>query len=208
MQGALLLGFALGFVTASPVGPIGLLCLRRTLSRHDATGLISALGISTAYAFWSYVAIHGLASVSHWIAQERNLLQAAIGLFFLLYGLHGIFNGPSASYATLGGRTGISEFLSTFLVVFLNPATFLTFSALFTLFGMAKSDMGLVDSLEVALTVFAGSITFWIGITHVVQRTRSVNDSIFASIAHLSSYAIALFGLGVLLYCLHGYLTA
>ena len=114
MKNPLLLSFILGFTTASPLGPTGLLCLRRTLSRGPITGLISAMGISCAYAFWSYTAIHGLKTVSHWIEQEKIILQIVIGLFFLLYGLYGIFKSTNLSYSPLKEKGGLEDFLSTF----------------------------------------------------------------------------------------------
>ena len=207
MKNALVLGFSLGLITASPVGPIGLLCLRRTLSRGVATGLISALGISCAYAFWSFVAVHGVLAASHWIEQEKLLLQSVIGLFFLLYGLHGICNAPRTDYPTLQRRGGVAEFLSTFLVVFLNPATFIMFSALFTLFGLARHKYGLLQSLEIALVVFMGAIVFWLIVTQVLQRAQQyIHDASVSLIARLSSCAIMLFGTAILLRCVYNYL--
>lgn len=207
MKNALVLGFSLGFITASPIGPIGLLCLRRTLSRGIATGLITALGISCAYAFWSFVAVHGLVAASRWIEQEKILLQFVIGLFFLLYGLHGILNTPSTDYPTLQRRGCIAEFLSSFLVVFLNPTTFIMFSALFTLFGIANSHYGLIESLEIALIVFTGAMTFWLVVTQVLQRFREyIHDTSFNLISRLSSQAIVLFGIAILWHCINDYL--
>jgi threonine/homoserine/homoserine lactone efflux protein len=139
MPKILLLSFALGFVTASPIGPIGLLCLRRALTRGGSAGIISAVGIACAYAFWSFVAVHGLRSVSDWIAQERELLQVAIGLFFVLLGLHGIFNTPTTNYPRLQNNSAMTQFGSTFFVVFLNPMTFSMFSVLFTLLGLVRT---------------------------------------------------------------------
>jgi threonine/homoserine/homoserine lactone efflux protein len=208
MKNILLLGFFIGFTTASPLGPIGLLCLRRTLSRGTGTGLISALGISGAYAFWSFAAVHGVAAAAHWLEQEKLLLQLVIGLFFLLYGMHGIFNTPSTDYPTLRQRGGIPEFLSTFLVVFLNPTTFIMFSALFTLFGIARSDYGLLESLQIALTIFLGAMAFWLIVAQVVQLARKhIHEASFGSISRLSSCAIVLFGAAICLHCLYGYLN-
>lgn len=204
MNDILILGFSIGFITASPIGPIGLLCLRRTLSRGISTGLISALGIAFAYAFWSFAAVHGVVAASRWLEQEKVLLQLVIGLFFLLYGMHGIFNAPRTDYPTLRRRGGIGEFMSTFLVVFLNPTTFIMFSALFTLFGLAKSHYGLLESLEIALAIFSGAMVFWLVVARVVQRARGyMHDASFSLVARLSSYAIVLFGAAICVHCLY-----
>jgi hypothetical protein len=134
-------------------------------------------------------------------------LQSIIGLFFLLYGLHVIYNTPRTDYPTLQRRGGIAEFLSTFLVVLLNPTTFIMFSALFTLFGFAKSKYGLLQSLEIALVVFMGAIVFWLIVTQVVQRARGyIDEASFSLLVRLSSYAIALFGTTILLHCVYNYL--
>lgn len=199
-----MLSFVLGFITASPIGPMGLLCLRRTLSRGFVMGIISALGISCAYAFWSYVAIHGLTSFSHWIEQEQAILQIVIGLFFVLYGLHGIFNTPNTNYPSLWRKGRVSLFLSTFLVVFLNPSTFIMFSALFTLFGLTKSRFSLCESLEIASAVFCGSILFWVAMSHTIHSIKGkMNEPIYHAISRVSSYLITAFGIVILSYRLY-----
>jgi threonine/homoserine/homoserine lactone efflux protein len=207
MRNALALSFILGFVTASPIGPMGLLYLRRTLSRGFVTGVISALGISFADAFWSYAAIHGLTSFSHWIEQEQTILQITIGLFFILYGLHAIFNTPNTNYPSLRRKGRGSLFLSTFLVVFLNPSTFIMFSALFTLFGLTKDRFSLCESLEIAFMVFCGSILFWVAVSHTIHRMkRKKNEFAYYAVSSISSYLIMMFGIAILLYHLYAHL--
>ena len=202
-----LLGFALGIVTSSPIGPTGLLCLRRTFIRGAKTGLISALGISCAYAFWAYVAIHGLATISHWIQEEKLILQFTIGVFFLLYGVNEIFNKPKTNYPGLRRKGGSAEFLSTFLVVFLNPATFIMFSVLFALLGLARSVSDPVQCLGMAMSVFAGSMIFWCLIIFRVHMVRgNIQESVYNTILRLSSYAIVIFALVILLLSMHNYL--
>jgi threonine/homoserine/homoserine lactone efflux protein len=206
MSHVLALSFVLGFVTASPLGPIGLLCLRRTLSRGMITGLISASGIACAYAFWSYVAIHGLATISQWIDHEKTLLQVVIGLFFLLYGLHGLVTVPSPYDSSSQRRGGIAEFFSTFLVVFLNPSTFIMFSALFTLAGITQQHFGFYESLEIASAVFGGSLVFWIALAYIIQYTKgAMNDALYQAISRVASSAIMIFGLAILVYSLSDY---
>lgn len=201
MQKVLLLSLLLGFFTASPVGPAGMLCLRRTLACGAATGLTSALGIACAYAFWSYAATHGLAAVAHWIDQEKAVLNTGIGLFFLLYGLHGVFNAPSTRYHRIRYKGRLAEFITTFLVVFLNPVTFVMFSALFALFGIAQSHFGFAESVEVAFAVFIGSMIFWIVISHIIETNKArVHHDFYRTVSRASSIAIVLFGSGILLY--------
>lgn len=201
MAKALFLSFIIGFLAASPLGPIGLLCMRRVLSKGITSGILSALGISFAYAFWSYVSIHGLAMFSYWIERERHPLEIAIGLFFVLYGLNAFFNSPKTEYPKMNSNGGFMLFFSTFLVVFLNPATFVLFSALFTLFGIAKKHFGLLDSMQIALFVFAGTMTFWIAASYLIQNIKSrIDNTFFRKISLVSALAIMAFGMLILLH--------
>jgi threonine/homoserine/homoserine lactone efflux protein len=193
------LAFIIGFFSASPVGPMGLLCMRRVLLRGFTSGILSALGISCASSFWAYVAIHGLASFSFWIEREQQPLEIAIGLFFFLYGLHAMFNSPRTEYPTLEKKGKFSEFFSTFLVVFLNPATFMSFTALFTLFGIGKRYYGLFDSIEIGLSVFVGAMTYWIATSFLILKIKNkIGDSIFKQISWISAIGIMAFGMTIL----------
>ena len=199
---AVLNGFFLGFITSSPLGPVGMLCLRRSLAKGTSSGLVSASGISFAYAIWAYTVFHGLTSLSQFFEREKNLLELAIGLFFVIYGLNGILNAPSMSYPILNLRKkGLGEFLSTFLVVFLNPGTCIMFSVLFTLMGISRSKAGFLASGEIALAVFAGSMTFWALMSGLIHRTRHKMDrSMLNIIARWSSGIILSFGCAVLVF--------
>jgi len=192
-------GFFLGFVLSSPFGPVGLICLRRTLAQGTSAGLVSASGISLAYAFWAYAVIHGLTRVSCWIEQEKAILEGGIGLFFLLYGLHGTLNTPATDYPTLRRRGKSTNFFSTFLVVFLNPGTCIMFAVFFTLFGMAKGRHGLLTSLETAFAVFCGSVSFWLLLSRILNRIRArLDDRVFLAITRVSSFLVIAFGLAIL----------
>jgi putative LysE/RhtB family amino acid efflux pump len=195
--------FIIGFLAASPIGPIGLLCMRRVFVQGISAGMISALGISCAYSFWAYVTIHGLATFSNWIEREHQPLEIAIGLFFVLYGLNAIFNSPNIEYPTLKNKDNLTQFFSMFLVVFLNPATFIIFTVFFTFFGIAKAHFDFINSLELALCVFLGTMTFWMIASYTIHRNKSrIEDLFFTKIARISEFGILAFGMTILLYAI------
>ena len=203
MEKAITLAFFVGFVTASPLGPVGLLCLRRFISFGNSSGLISALGIACAYSFWTYVVVHGLSNISNLVEEDSLILEMVIGLFFLLYGLYGIFTTTTTKSTVLRRKKGISIFLSTLLVVFLNPGTFIMFSAIFALLGLAKKNFVMVGSLEIATSVFIGTLCFWSFTMLVIQKIKdSLTDLTFNTISRFSSYAITFFGGAILVYSL------
>ncbi|HTJ00436.1 MAG TPA: LysE family transporter [Dongiaceae bacterium] len=201
MAHAVLLSFAVGFFTASPLGPIGLLCLRRALFQSYLTGMLSALGIASAYFFWAFATVRGLASFASWIESEQVPLELGIGVFFLLYGLNAILN-PSRPDQPAAPKpaSGVVAFGSTFLVVFLNPVTFFMFTAGFTVLGIAKGHARQRDALEIAAAVFLGAVLFWLSACYVAGHLkRKLGDGFFQKLHRISAFIIVAFGVILLM---------
>ncbi len=203
MNEKILISFIIGFIAAAPLGPLRLLCLRKSLVHGISSGILSALGISVAFFLWSFIAVHGLASFSHWIQLEHQPIEIVIGLFLILYGLNTIFNSPKVEYPTLKRNNKFADFFSTFILMFLNPSTFVMFTALFTIFGIAKGQIGVGGSLAISFAVFLGTYLMWIMISYLLQHVRKkVDDTFIMKFSHFSSYFSVLFGVVVLFYSL------
>ena len=194
MREDICISFVIGLLIASPGGPMGLLCMRRAMIQGFLAGLYSALGIALAYLLWSYVALHGLTAVSHWIEREHRPLQIGIGLLLVGYGLCELFKHPGND-APVPNKGRFAEFFSTFLVVFLNPATLLVLTLLFTYFGISKRHSGVLDSLTIAFSVFIGAVTFWMAVSYSIQKAKNrITDIVFKRISRLSALGILVFG--------------
>jgi threonine/homoserine/homoserine lactone efflux protein len=199
MPRALLVSFGLGFLMAAPIGPMGLLCLRHALMRGMRACLLSALGISSGYALWTFVVIHGRFGVVQWMDEEGALLRGAVGLFLLCNGVHGLANPNRAIEEGATRDAGLAAFGATFFVVLANPATLLMFSAMFALFGFADAHFDALQAFEVAAAVFGGAIAFWIGLsTAVTRRRRSLGPAAVHSLARATSSAIVALGVAIL----------
>jgi len=191
----LLIGFMIGFVLAAPGGPAGMICLRRTLARGAAAGMISAFGVGCADALWSFAAVHGLAGSAHWLRQNEVALERGIGVLFLLYGLNGLALGSPSPVAPPSRDDRLTDFLSTFAVVLLNPTTFVAISALFTVAGVPSARASLADSIEIAASVALGAVTFWTLAVQAVGAARArIGDAIVPLLSRASSVVIACFG--------------
>src|SRR5438045_8672072 len=99
--GFLFRGFALGFSIAAPVGPIGVLCIRRSLADGRTVGLVSGLGAATADAFYGTVAAFGLTFISATLIEQRLWLQVIGGLFLLYLGVRTFLSAPSERPASV-----------------------------------------------------------------------------------------------------------
>src|SRR5438128_451791 len=97
-------GLILGFAIAAPVGPIGVLCIRRSLADGARAGLASGLGAATADALYGCIAGFGLAAVSTFLVQQRFWLGLLGGLFLCFLGLKTFFSKPAENAAAGGER--------------------------------------------------------------------------------------------------------
>jgi threonine/homoserine/homoserine lactone efflux protein len=93
----LLKGLILGFSIAAPIGPIGVLCIRRTLAEGRASGFVSGVGAATADASYGSIAAFGLASIAAFLLSYQRPIRIAGGLFLFYLAAKTYFSSPATS---------------------------------------------------------------------------------------------------------------
>jgi threonine/homoserine/homoserine lactone efflux protein len=165
-------GLLIGFSIAAPVGPIGVLCIRRTLADGWATGLVSGLGAATADATYGAVAGFGLTAITSLLVGQQRGLQLVGGLFLCYLGVRTFLAAPATQAAPVGGRGLTAAYLSTLLLTLTNPATILSFVAIFAGLGVAATDGDYAAALTMVAGVFLGSAAWWLLLSGSVSRLR------------------------------------
>jgi len=135
-------GLILGFSIAAPVGPIGVLCIRRTLADGQAAGFVSGLGAATADAIYGSVAVFGLSGLSAILVGQQAVLRLAGGLFLVYLGARTFLSRPAQAGASAAGsqRRGLTgAYLSTLFLTLTNPITILAFAAIFAGLGVGAA---------------------------------------------------------------------
>jgi len=155
----LLQGILLGFSIAAPVGPIGFLCIRRTLAYGRWLGFISGLGAATADGFYGVVAAFGLAFVSQFLEAQSVILRIVGGLFLCYLGITTFLSKPSSEKGSTNKTNLIGAFLSTFVLTLTNPATILSFVLIFA--GFAPTGLEYTQATVLVTGVFTGSALWW-----------------------------------------------
>ena len=167
-------GVVLGFTIAAAVGPISLLCIRRTLAEGRLVGIVSGLGVATADATYGAVAAFGLTAVTDLLVDWRRAL-GVVGGTFLLWLAWRTFKSVPSETATAGngeGRRGLpGAYLSTLGLTLTNPMTILSFAALFVGLGVTGGDA--VGATLLTLGVFTGSAMWWVVLVTAVGAFRS-----------------------------------
>ncbi|MBI5934783.1 MAG: LysE family transporter [Chloroflexi bacterium] len=169
MTSTLLQGFLLGFSIAAPVGPIGVLCIRRTLADGRLAGFLSGLGAATADMVYGAIAAYGLTAIMDGLVSAQFWLRAGGGLFLLYLGIRTFLAKP-ASESTPTRSTGlVAAYASTFLLTIANPMTILSFLGVFS--ALLPPD-GAFSPLRLIVGVFLGSAFWWLALSGLVGIVR------------------------------------
>ena len=195
-------GLALGFAIAAPVGPIGVLCIQRTLRRGRVIGLVTGLGAATADACYGGLAAFGLTALSSLLIGARLWIHLIGGIFLLYLGVRTVFAHPARKAAAVRDRGLVGAYTSTLALTLANPATILSFAAVFSGIGVGLMGGrgGFVSAALVTCGIFAGSSLWWLLLSSGVSllRTRLNENALrwvgVASGAVLIGFAVAALG--------------
>jgi threonine/homoserine/homoserine lactone efflux protein len=191
----LLKGLILGFSIAAPVGPIGVLCIRRTLASGFGSGFASGLGAATADASYGAIAAFGLTSISGFLVDQHILMRLVGGAFLLYLGLRTFIASPAESGIASSARGLASAFASILFLTLTNPMTILSFTAVFVGLGLGGSS-SVADASFLVLGVLLGSLLWWLILCSGVSLLRSRLDyGLLRWINKLSGAIIMGFGL-------------
>ncbi|MGH8689184.1 MAG: LysE family translocator [Burkholderiales bacterium] len=165
-------GLAFGLVLAATVGPMWVLCLRRTLAFGPGVGAASGMGIAVADGFYGAVAAFGLTAISG-ILLAWSFWIGLVGAIFLIYlGVKALLARPDAG-GEVARPAGLAQaFLSTFGLTLANPPTILAFAAIFASLGLAANADYRAAAL-VTLGVFLGSAAWWLFLAAAAGRLRT-----------------------------------
>lgn len=168
----------IGLSIAAPVGPIGLLCIQRTLARGARIGFLSGLGAATADAAYGAIGAFGLATVTGYFVALATPLAVCGALFLGWMGVK-LLRGTPASGSAIAGNTGNASngafagqaFASVFALTFTNPMTILSFIAVFAaIAGPAAPAPG--TAAIMVLGIFSGSALWWLTLACGVAAIR------------------------------------
>jgi threonine/homoserine/homoserine lactone efflux protein len=191
----LIKGVIIGFSIAAPVGPIGVLCIRRSLADGRQMGLATGLGAATADGVYGCVAGFGLTAISSFLVGQKLWLGFLGGLFLCYLGVRTFISKPADKPAEVARSGLLSAYLSTFFLTVTNPMTILSFVAVFAGFGLGASPDYLSAATLVA-GVFIGSGCWWLLLSSGVALFRSrVNSSWMFAVNRVSGAIMVAFGL-------------
>ena len=166
-------GLVIGISIAAPVGPIGILCVQRTLAAGQLLGLVSGLGAATADAFYGMIAGFGLTFISSFMVEQQMWFRLIGGAFLLYLGVKAFLStsstGPEAPTKTPGRAQAYG---STLFLTLTNPMTVLSFAAIFAGLGLVRTEADYFSASLLVLGVFLGSALWWLILSSIAGMLR------------------------------------
>jgi putative LysE/RhtB family amino acid efflux pump len=204
---ALIRGVIAGFAVAAPVGPIGILCIRRTLAHGPSIGFASGAGAATADAVYGVIAALGIGAVTAFLLGNATILKICGGAFLLWLGWGALSKAFRATKSADSPHINVAvsglaaAFGSTFALTITNPMTIIAFIGMMgALVDHDRQENASIAALALVVGVFAGSIAWWsILVSGVTFARKAVSPAAMQIIEFLSALALIAFGLFAIL---------
>jgi len=165
-------GVLIGFLIAAPVGPVGVLCIRRALADGRVAAFVAGLGAAVADTFYGAVAGLSLTLVEDFLIDHKTLLSIVGGAFLLVLGWRTFRAHPTFSPTPDTHFGLVRDFCSTFLITLTNPATILAFIAVFASVGAVRFNGFSLTSSALIAGVFVGSALWWFLLASLAGAVR------------------------------------
>jgi threonine/homoserine/homoserine lactone efflux protein len=189
-------GLILGFIICVPFGPIGLLCVRRTLMDGKVAGVASVLGASVVDAIYCAIAGLGVSYISNFLSNERTVLRLAGGLVLIAMGIKIFLTHPTEKTPEATGHGLFASFGSSFFLMLTNPLAVLVFTATFSALGIGGWQDAYISTAMLVIGVFLGS-ALWAPL--FVAGVHLLSPQLTPSLLRLANRiaGVILFGFGV-----------
>lgn len=187
-------GIWIGLVFGVPVGAIGALTMKRTITHGAFAGLASGIGCSAADLVYAFISVFGLTLFSNFILKYQNIISFIGGCLIILMGVSIVLKKQAVVKETAKTSQIISFFASSFVIAIANPATIITFALAFSIFHVSNVTSTMMG-LELILGIFLGTVIWWTVITaFICLFKKHITDKMFRKLNYIFGSFIIFFG--------------
>ena len=167
-------GFIIGVVVSAPLGPVGVLCIQRTLNKGRWYGFVTGLGASLSDIAYALITGYGMSFVFDYVNKNIFYLQLFGSILLLAFGLYTFRSNPVQSIRPVSTNRGsyFHNFITAFVVTLSNPLIILLFIGLFARLAFGSEGVLVFEAVSGYLAIALGALTWWFGITYFVNKVR------------------------------------
>ena len=169
-------GLLIGIIVSAPMGPIGVLCVQKTVNKGRFMGFLSGLGAATADTLYAFLAAFGVTFLTNFLSENQEWFQiVGVGVLIFL-GTKMILNNPIKQYryhkTSSKKSAAFTDYISVFLLTLSNPLTVIFFGAAFTMLGLLTQVEELNNKILLIVGVFGGASFWWFMLSSLVNLFR------------------------------------
>ncbi len=190
----------IGIAIAAPVGPIGFLCIKKTIESGYKAGLAVGAGAALADATYGLIAAFGLSAVMHILITSAWIIKLCGGvlLLYLAYRELKLSTQSTANSPTMGRSSKVKLMMEVFLLTMTNPMTILTFIGIFA--SISNGPATILESFVMVLGIFLGSMVWWVILASMIVKIKHKLPQVWLNyIKYLSAAILVGFGIYTLL---------
>lgn len=169
-------GLLIGILVSAPMGPIGVLCVQKTVNKGRIIGLLSGLGAATADTLYAWLTVFGVSFITVFLSKNEQLMQIVGVVILIFLGFRMIFTNPIKQYryyrTTSKKRNAFKDYFSVFFITISNPLTIIFFGAAFTMMGILTETQETNSNYLLVVGVFVGATFWWFLLTSIVNIFR------------------------------------
>ena len=166
-------GFLAGVIISAPIGPVGALCIQRTMNNGRISGILSGFGAATGDSIFAIIAVFGLTYISSLLTEKEAWFKIVGGIILLYFGLRVYLSKPGVCSNEENRINHFGTFGTAFLLTISNPLVILSIIAVFAVLGIVPPSTNYSSTAFLILGVFSGAIFLWIITCHILANYRS-----------------------------------
>ena len=168
-------GLIVGVVVSAPLGPVGVLCIQRTLNKGRWYGFVTGLGASLSDISYALLTGYGMSFMDQFLTKNQILLQIIGSIMLFLFGVYTFRSNPVQSIRPLSSTPGsyLHNFITAFFVTLSNPLIIFLFIGLFARLSFVMPGSPVGFQLVGYIAIVLGALSWWFGITYFVNKVRT-----------------------------------
>lgn len=192
----------IGLLASIPLGPVGIICVQRTLSKNQKSGFVSGLGAGLADTIYATLGFFALTFIEPMIEKNIMLVKVIAGMCVIIAGSFIFMSNPAVQIRR--NRAGVTtlwrDFITVFLITIANPALVFLFIALFAAFGLSIDNVGMMNGWLLLSGVALGTVMWWFSLSSLVNMfRRKIRPRHILWINKISGTIIVILGAAVVL---------
>ena len=172
--GILWKGFIIGVIVSAPLGPVGVLCIQRTLNKGHWYGFVTGIGAALSDIIYAVLTGYGMSIIADWVSRNEFYLQLLGSVMLLAFGIYTFRSNPVRSIRPTSTNKGtyLHNFVTAFIVTLSNPLIIFLFIGLYARFAFVDENVLLFEAVTGYLSIVLGALAWWFGITYFVNKVR------------------------------------